>query len=346
MEDEMEKNWVDFKQVKSAVSMEMVLAHYGLNLRRVNATYLRGRCPLPAHSSEASKESFGVQTTTNAWACQSKTCVAARGGRKGGNILDFVAAMEDCSIRDAALKLQAWFLAGQGSGQDQQSASPGAPARVLIARKDKRVAESDNGKASNEGCNTPLEFSLRGIDSAHPYLTQRGITKATAEAFGVGFFSGKGSMSNRIVFPICNAAGELVAYAGRSLDSSEPEYKFPPGFKKTLELYNLHRAIATGSKRVVVVEGFFDTMNTYQAGFPCTVGLLGASLSDAQAALLQKYFDKAVVMLDGNDAGRIGAAECAAKLAQVIIVRFVWLPPGKEPDILTADELRSLLTDL
>jgi DNA primase len=202
---------------------------------------------------------------------------------------------------------------------------------------------SDNGRASDEGCNKPLEFSLRGIDPAHPYLAQRGITQATAEAFGVGFFSGKGSMSNRLVFPIYNAAGELVAYAGRSLDGAEPEYKFPPGFKKTLELYNLRRAIATGSKRVVIVEGFFDTLNTFQAGLSCVVGLLGASLSDAQVDLLRTHFDEAVIMLDGNEAGRIGSAECAAKLSPLMSVRLVWLPLGKEPDMLAADDLRPLL---
>jgi hypothetical protein len=59
----------------------------------------------------------------------------------------------------------------------------------------------------------------------------------------VGFFSGKGSMSGRVVIPIENERGELVAYAGRSIDGSEAKYKLPAGFKKGQVLYNLARAL-------------------------------------------------------------------------------------------------------
>jgi DNA primase len=69
----------------------------------------------------------------------------------------------------------------------------------------------------------------------------------------VGFFAGKGSMHDRIVIPIHNSEGELVAYAGRSIDGSEPRYKFPAGFHKSLELFNLHRVRREVS--VVLVEG-------------------------------------------------------------------------------------------
>src|SRR5207253_7272282 len=56
------ENWVDYKEVKSAATMEMVLDRYGVAVRRVNKTYLRGKCPLPTHNSDTSKESFGVST--------------------------------------------------------------------------------------------------------------------------------------------------------------------------------------------------------------------------------------------------------------------------------------------
>jgi len=97
-------NWVDFKVVKQAVSLEAALARYGVTLRRVNRTYLRGHCPLPTHSSVKSSESFGVNTAKNAWACQSESCAKAHRGRNGGNLLDFVSVIESCSVRDAALK--------------------------------------------------------------------------------------------------------------------------------------------------------------------------------------------------------------------------------------------------
>src|SRR5207302_4533175 len=114
--------------------------------------------------------------------------------------------------------------------------------------------------------NKPLGFKLKGIDYRHPYLAQRGIDPETAEYFGVGFFSGKGSMSGRIVIPIENERGELVAYAGRSIDGTEPKYKLPAGFKKSQVLFNLCRALEEDSAAaVVLVEGFFDCMKVTQA---------------------------------------------------------------------------------
>ena len=105
----MKNDWVDFRAVKASISMEMTLAHYSVMLHRLDAHYLRGRCPLPTHASKSSRQSFIVNTEKNAWACHSDSCAAARGGCVGGNVLDFVAFMESCSIRDAALRLQNWF---------------------------------------------------------------------------------------------------------------------------------------------------------------------------------------------------------------------------------------------
>src|SRR5271155_767997 len=102
----MPAEWVDFKSVKAKVSMESVLSHYDVRLRRVGADEFRGRCPLPAHSSARSNDSFSVSFTRNAWSCQSASCIAARAGRVGGYLLDFVAEMERCSVRQAALRLQ------------------------------------------------------------------------------------------------------------------------------------------------------------------------------------------------------------------------------------------------
>ena len=66
----MSKNFIDFRALKQRVSILSVLDHYGIALRRVNSGSLRGKCPLPMHSSEHSKESFGVHVGKNIWACQ------------------------------------------------------------------------------------------------------------------------------------------------------------------------------------------------------------------------------------------------------------------------------------
>src|ERR1022692_2322729 len=127
-----EMEWVDFNDVKRTVSLQMVIDRYGLSLRRVAPGSLRGKCPLPTHGSEKSKESFTATLTKGVgggWACQSRSCIEARGGRRGGNVLDLVAAMEGCSIRDAAVKLQQWFSVPAGT---RASARPGAASHAAV----------------------------------------------------------------------------------------------------------------------------------------------------------------------------------------------------------------------
>jgi DNA primase len=105
-------DWVSFDEIKKTVTLQMAIERYGIPLRRVNANTLRGKCPLPTHGSEKSKESFTATLTKGvggAWACQSQSCITKR-GRVGGNVLDFVAAMESCSVRDAAIKLQTYLF--------------------------------------------------------------------------------------------------------------------------------------------------------------------------------------------------------------------------------------------
>jgi len=194
--------------------------------------------------------------------------------------------------------------------------------------------------------NKPLGFRLNGIDYQHPYLASRGVDPETAEYFGVGFFSGKGSMSGRIVIPIENEAGELVAYAGRSIDGSEPKYKLPAGFKKSQVVYNLARALEDDSTgAVVLVEGFFDCIKVVQAEHVC-VALMGCSLSDEQEAQLVARFRQVVVMLDGDDAGRKAAAEIAGRLVRKAWVRVVAVPQGKQPDQLSIEEIRDVLQNV
>jgi hypothetical protein len=94
--------------------------------------------------------------------------------------------------------------------------------------------------------------------------------------------------------------GLLRAGTGPAIDGQEPKYRFPVGFRKSLILFNLHRAIATTTTTVVVVEGFFDPIAVHQAGHPM-VALMGSSLSRCQAELLTSHFDRSMLMLDGDE---------------------------------------------
>jgi DNA primase len=322
----MKTTWVDFRTVKARVTMEMALATYGVMLHRVDSAYLRGRCPLPTHSSKSSNQSFIVNTDKNAWACHSDSCTGGRSGRPGGNVLDFVAWMENCSVRDAALRLKDWF--GLNSAAPKTRAAPTREDRPLV---ELRQTEE----------NAPLSFSLTGIDIHHPYLAERGVAPETAEYFGIGLFPRKGLMAGRIVIPIHNEDGVLVAYAGRGLGQTEPKYQFPARFRKSLVLFNLHRAAQCG-QTVVLVEGFFDCLNVHQAGLPCVVALMGCNFSQRQEQLLEKYFREVIVLMDGDKAGRAAGGMIAGRLVSKLSTRLVEIPTGTQPDQLGADQIRCL----
>lgn len=309
-------SWVDFKAVKAAVSMEMVLARYSVNWLRKRDDELRGRCPI--HQGEG-QDTFHVSVSRNIFNCFS--C------KKRGNVLDFVAAMEKCSVRDAAIKIAEWFsvvsdTAKEGSGEKERT-----PAQ-LIAEK------------PAEMINKPLNFQLKGIDFGHPYLKERGLTAETLETFGVGFFSGKGSMAGRVVIPIYDEAGQLVAYAGRAIDGTEPKYKLPAGFHKSQVLYNLHRVTA---EEVIVVEGFFGCMAVLQSLNPFVVALMGSSMSARQEELLAARFKRVTLLLDGDEPGKKAAEEIAGRLVRKLFIRIIELPENKQPDLVTVAELQALL---
>ena len=210
----------------------------------------------------------------------------------------------------------------------QQRAAPGEKQLVTNKREDA----------------APLGFVLRGIHNRHPYLHARGIHQETAAEFGVGFYGGPGLLSGRLVFPIHDHRGELVAYCGRSLDGAEPRYQFPAGFPKSRVVFNLHRAAATQEPAVIVVEGFFDCLQVHQAGFRSVVALMRAALYERQQELLAERFGQVVLMLDGGQTGRRASAASAARLARHCSVRIIELATDVQPDQLSAAIIQQLVT--
>jgi len=192
------QNWVDFSAVKRAVSLQAVLCDYQVQGFRRHRDQLQGCCPIHDGTRD---DSFRVHLTKNVFHCFA--C------RARGNVLDFVAAMEKCSIREAALRLQQWF--GVATLPD----SPGTRLYPATADMQKRKLVR-----KEEASNTHLRFALTGLDRNHPYLAQRGIDPATASEFGVGLYPGPGLMRGRIVIPIRNAdLPERRICSGRSQQS-------------------------------------------------------------------------------------------------------------------------------
>ena len=312
----------DFRSIKQRIPLDAVLARYGVKLRSVGPHTLCGPCPLPAHTSRNSRDSFSVNLSLQVWSCHSASCIAARGGRLGGHVIDLVTIMERCSLREAGLRLQDWFRV-----------RPSHPATTIAPTMASSAATP----------NRPLGFVLQGIDTLHPYLTQRGISPATAQLFGVGLYRGAGFLAGRCVIPIRDENSQLVAYVGRAVNGQEPKYRFPAGFRKSQVLFNLDRAIQTRADQVIVVEGFFDALKVYQAGHPAVVALMGASFSQRQSELLLSHFARVTLMLDGDETGRSAAEVIAQLLRPKVPVTKVELPNRVHPDQLSSAELNALV---
>jgi len=318
----MTKDWVDFRVIKQAVSMEMVLDHYNINWLRKTRDELRGHCPI--HRGEGER-TFHVNLPKGAFNCFS--CHAR------GNVLDLVAAMEQCSVRDAALKLQAWFAVGESQQQETTA----------------KEVEPDEDSNPAGPINPILPFELR-VDPGHAYGVDRGVSRETLEYFEAGMCVSKGTFAGRFVIPLHNAGGQLVGYAGRSIDDAEPKYLFPSaekGFYKRYLLFNLHRVLESSPPTypVVVLEGFFGCFKVTQAGYSA-ISLLGSSLSGEQGEIICSHFKKVVLLFDGDDAGRAATDNCLGRLGRRLWVTAISLPDKVQPDQLSTEAIQTMLVSL
>ncbi len=341
------KPFVDFRAIRARLTLEQVLAHYGvLDTFKRAGSRLSGPCPIHGGSNPSQ---FRVDTDKNLWNCFSEC-------KHGGNALDFIAKKEDVSIHDAALKACEWFnialdeVKTNGSSADEPKETGDTPAKP--APKPKPTAKPDDNTP-----NPPLKFRLEKLQREHPYLTEtRGLSQETIIDFGLGYFTGeKGLMVGRIVIPIHNAQGEVVAYAGRwpgdPPDKDTPKYKLPTGFKKGLELFNLDRASKEpADKPLVIVEGFFDAIKLHQLGWRQVVALMGCTMSPGQEALLRQHTtagSQVIVMLDEDEAGQAGRENIALRLSKFCFVKVhVFDQPGTQPEHLVAEDLAEILEGL
>jgi len=183
------------------------------------------------------------------------------------------------------------------------------------------------------------------------YLKERGLKKEAIKEFGLGYCK-RGLMERRVVIPIHNEKGELIAYAGRYPgDSPEGElkYKLPPKFKKSLVVFNLNRVKDMGEdKGLILVEDFFDVFNLWQVGCKNVVGLMGTSImSDEQERLIVEAVGekgKVALMFDSSEAGKSGSQDALARLASQVYVKLIKLgEEGLQPDSLSKKEINNLL---
>ena len=172
------------------------------------------------------------------------------------------------------------------------------------------------------------------------YLKDRGISKTTAETWGLGF------TSDRLMVPLRDAQGRTVAFTGRALADQMPKYKNSPNdllFDKSKLVFGLDRAIPAirKSREVVIVEGQFDVIKLHQEGIENVVACSGTALTlDQIEALVRRCGAQTVTLcFDGDAAGEKAAYKALEKLQQLALseaikLRILSLNPGDDPDSL------------
>ena len=208
------------------------------------------------------------------------------------------------------------------------------------------------------------------------YLVRRGLTEATMARFRLGYapegrttlrdalgragvplelaieagLVGKGEdgglfdrMRGRVIFPIADRRGRVIAFGGRTLGDGLPKYLNSPEtalFRKGRTLYGLAQALrpAKDAGEAIVAEGYMDVIALAQAGFPQAVAPLGTALTEAQMAELWRLVPEPTLCFDGDAAGERAAARAAERALPLLkpgqSLRFALLPAGEDPDTL------------
>lgn len=344
--------WVDFKTVRASVSFQAVLERFNL-LGTLKGKGDRRQGPCPIHASESkTSTAFSVDLKKGMF-----NCFSCHGH---GNVLDFTAAFLKVDLRTAALQLCDWFNLPTGKPTDAVAAPPPAqptqPEKPAGEPAPSPPATTDEEKEMERPTNRVLTFRHgKGLllDSQHETVKAWGLQPETIATFEIGFSEKSKVVGGRVAVPIHNEGGDLVGYAGRATTKAQiaekGKWTFPGGFHKSLVVFNLHRARPhCQTKPVVIVEGFRACIVLHERGYPNTVAVMGNSISPRQVELLAEHVasGKAIVMLDGNKAGREGTPGVLAALSEQLWVRCVLLDEDQQPDSLTKEELDAVLLPL
>ncbi len=156
---------------------------------------------------------------------------------------------------------------------------------------------------ANDSWNDLLKFCTEGALAVTPeFMLQAGLVLKSEEKSR--YYD---RFRNRVMFPIFDVSGNVIAFGGRVLDDSKPKYLNSPenpAYSKGYHLYGLNFARKANSKRVIIVEGYMDCIALHQKGIDYAVASLGTALTQSQARLLKRYFDEVLIGYDADGAGQ------------------------------------------
>lgn len=141
---------------------------------------------------------------------------------------------------------------------------------------------------------------------------------------------------NRVIVPIIDARGNVVAFGGRVLDDSKPKYintSDTPVYKKSLGVFGLNFAKNSKEKSLILVEGYMDAISLHQAGFDNAIACLGTALTSEMAHLLARYCEEIILSYDADEAGQKATRRAIEIFSSIgMKLRVVHLTGGKDPD--------------
>ncbi len=316
-----------------------------------------GRCPFHQEKTP----SFCVTPDKGMYYCF--------GCHKGGGLIQFVMEIEKVPFRDAVELL----AKKAGVEIEREEGETGGVKRETYLELNRRLVGSFNWLLRE----SPI------AENARAYLSGRGIGREEIEEFKLGYapgdrewlkkflktksysddflaktglFSdssgGKAALfANRIIFPIANAKGEVVAFGGRALAEGAPKYinsPETPYFKKGENLFGMDKALPAIKEKgtTFLVEGYMDVLAMHRAGMKNCVAPLGTALTEAQARFLKRYADRAVLAFDTDDAGRKATLRSIEILEKLDFdIGVVELASRKDPaDVLLMDGKDSLVS--
>ena len=346
-------DWSDFiQQIKSQNDIVDVIGSY-LELRRSGANFM-ARCPFHGEKTP----SFNVNRNMQIYKCF--------GCGESGDVIKFVEKYESCSFTEAC------EILAKRAGIPMPQTSSNRDDAQFRERKKKR----DLYLAI---CRETARFYYRAYYSdvgkvAREYIAKRGFDEATVKKFGIGYspdgtslanhLKGKGynaedcvacgvlqkttrgnldALNRRLVIPIFNMQGQVIAFGGRGLDEytiSRGKYKNTsetPLFTKKDNLFAINIAKEqkqqTALPHLVVVEGYMDVIAMYQAGFKGAVASMGTSLTEQQAKWLSRLADTVYICYDGDAAGQKATVRGMDILDRAgLEVRVMTVPEKLDPD--------------
>jgi DNA primase len=322
---------LDFKILKNTVSISQVLAAKGLtNQFKKRGDRLFGPCPI--HGGD-NPSAFVVSISKNQWYCFSQC-------RTGGDVIELVRRLDHLSYRQTAARLASLTslspLSPMGQSTASSAAKPHADRQSRQEHPSRRVQ--------------PFRPYTRRLflDPDSPFLQQKGISTRTARAFEAGVYHGPGFLQDCIGVRLHDSSGKPLGYLGRRLDRQQAmtygKWKLPSRLPKRQILYGFHRVANFLHRALCIVECPWGVMRLHQLGVPA-VALLGAYLSEPQRQLLTTV-KRVVIILDGDSTGRTASTQVKESLIDTTDVKIVNLPDNLDPDELSDQEFKSILSPL